>query len=247
MTSPPGKYVLFHAEGVSSTAIELAFKVLLQPNEYEIVELDWMATTHEKSNAEDANVKRMKAANPLMQFPTVIAPDGSVLTELVAIFLYLLDQHGANSSWGPALLHPAQRAAFFRWMLVVSNQFYPTLPILDFPERYITVPADAPVSQEEGQKWVKDTVSQRRKDAFLLLENEFFAKTPRASERQFALGTEKPTFLDVYLALIVHYAPHPRPTWIIENCPQLIASVRETVKVPEVHEVFKRNDLDDFF
>jgi len=64
-----GKYTLFHAEGCSSTVVEVAFKSLLQPNQFEIIELDYEETTHTKSNSADPNVQRMMAANPLRACP----------------------------------------------------------------------------------------------------------------------------------------------------------------------------------
>jgi len=66
----------------------------------------------------------------------------------------------------------------------------------------------------------------RRKHLYGLLETDLVKATPRESGTfnflqelgagtdgcagQFVLGTTQPTFLDVYLALVVHYTPRPR-------------------------------------
>ncbi|KAH7094223.1 hypothetical protein BKA62DRAFT_775481 [Auriculariales sp. MPI-PUGE-AT-0066] len=247
-----GKYTLFHSEATSSTAVEAAFKVLLEPAQYEIIELDFDATTQDKSNADDERVQHMQAANPLLQFPTVIAPDGSVLTEVVAILLYLLEAHGADSHWGTTHLTSAQRAAFYRWLLFIPDQLYPTITILGTSYSYCTFPPGSspsppphPCTEEEVHGWLLDTVKQRRKDIFTIIETEFIAKTLR-QPGQYVLGTDHPTVLDIFLAVVVHYSPKPRPEWIKENCPLLTASVQTTLRVPELREVFVRNDMDFF-
>jgi hypothetical protein len=58
------------------------------------------------------------------------------------------------------------------------------------------------------------------------------------------LGTAAPTFLDVFLALVFHYAPHPRYQWVTDNCPALVQLVTQIVNVPGIKEPFASNDLD---
>jgi hypothetical protein len=81
------------------------------------------------------------------------------------------------------------------------------------------------------------------------------------------LGTVTPTVLDVFVALVSHYAPWPRCVhattcciighlvtslsrfrfdWLEENCSGLCSVVRETLKVPEIRDIFIANDLTAF-
>jgi len=60
------------------------------------------------------------------------------------------------------------------------------------------------------------------------------------------LGTGMPTVLDIFVALVSHYAPWPRFEWLEENCSGLCSAVRETLKVPKVRDIFVANDLTAF-
>jgi hypothetical protein len=74
-----------------------------------------------------------------------------------------------------------------------------------------------------------------------------------------------PTVLDIFVALVSHYAPWPRcvvvssldtafmasPSryrfeWLEENCSGLCSAVRETLKVPKIRDIFVANDLTAF-
>ena len=120
--------------------------------------------------------------------------------------------------------------------------------------------------EEAVHGWLKETVARRKKAVYLLLENHLVKQTPRLPG-QFLLGTVMPTVLDIFVALVSHYAPWPRcalaPTacvvehfvtslsrfrfdWLEENCSGLCSAVRETLKVPEIRDIFVANDLTAF-
>ena len=121
--------------------------------------------------------------------------------------LDLNQRHGANSPWGTSYLAPPQLAAFYRWLIYLPANIYPTISIVEFPERYIAVPAEAAVTKEIAAKWVSAGTMERREDAWMILEKNFGVKN---YDGRFFLGTERPTVLDVYISMMAHWPPNPR-------------------------------------
>ena len=79
MTKP---YKLYAAKGGGSMVVELAFAHAKVP--VEIVDIDWKDVGWES--------KVLKNINPLGQVPTLILPDGSIVTESAAIVLHLSER-----------------------------------------------------------------------------------------------------------------------------------------------------------
>lgn len=119
------------------------------------------------------------------------------------------DRHGAGSPWSTANLAPPQLAAFYRWLVYIPANIYPTITIVEFPERYIAVPDGAPVTKDVAKEWVAAEGSERRKDVWKLLEAGI-GRGVDGCKSEFALGTEKPTMIDVYVTLMAHWTPYPR-------------------------------------
>jgi GST-like protein len=67
---------------------------------------------------------RLGPINPVAQVPTLLLPDGSVMTESAAITLHLADVAGSNA------LVPASgdtfRPRFLRWLVFLVANIYPT-------------------------------------------------------------------------------------------------------------------------
>ena len=70
-------YILFHATGCGSVLPLTILTVLNIP--HELVTLDYEATTTRKDSEQ---LKRLISYNPLVQFPTLVTPDGAVITEV---------------------------------------------------------------------------------------------------------------------------------------------------------------------
>lgn len=137
---------------------------------------------------------------------------------------------------------------------------YPIITIGEFPSRFLRVPADAGVDVKTVESWVTQGAHGRREDLWKLMEREL-ARDLR--EGKFLLGTEHPTFLDLFVALVAHYTPHPRYalycvsvpfifmigfaryTWLEQNCPRLYSNVKLTLQTNIVKDVFRENELDD--
>ena len=72
-------------------------------------------------------------ANALRQIPTLVMPDGAVLTESAAILIHLGLEH-PTSGLLPAA--PAARAQAVRGLVFIAANCYAAIGVLDYPERW---------------------------------------------------------------------------------------------------------------
>ena len=82
---------------------------------------------------------RLQAVNPLAQVPTLILPDGQIMSESAAITLLLADIAGSDALV-PKPGAPG-RAAFLRRLVVIVANIYPTFTYADDPARFVSVNA----------------------------------------------------------------------------------------------------------
>ncbi|MBT9487009.1 MAG: glutathione S-transferase [Rubrivivax sp.] len=134
----PTQHTLYGSQGSGSAAIEMALRAAGLP--YTVVR----ASTWEDDSAQ-AELRRV---NPLGQIPTLVLPDGSVMTESAAILIHLgLSQPGKAH---PGLL-PADttaRAQALRGLVFITANCYSAISVGDYPERWTTAstqPAQAKV------------------------------------------------------------------------------------------------------
>jgi len=103
---------LYGAQASGSVAVEAALTLLGLP--YSLIEgATW---------AEEAARDRVATSNPMRQIPTLVMPDGEVMTESAAILIYLADLDPA-ATLAPAPGDPRRRQ-FLRWMVYVSSAIY---------------------------------------------------------------------------------------------------------------------------
>lgn len=82
----------------------------------------------------------LRRVNPLGQIPTLVLPDGTVLSESAAILIHLGLAHPAGG------LLPAEasaRALAIRGLVYIAANCYSAIGIIDFPERYCDEPDEA--------------------------------------------------------------------------------------------------------
>jgi GST-like protein len=117
------EYTLYGSRGSGSAAVEAALEIARAP--YRIVS----AATWDKKSA----LAELKRVNPLQQIPTLVCPDGTVLTESAACLIHLGLAHPR------ARLLPresAQRALAIRAMVFIVANCYAAIGIIDYPERW---------------------------------------------------------------------------------------------------------------
>jgi GST-like protein len=117
-------YILFGSNGSGSAAIEVALGVLQAP--FRVV----TASTWEPGSAQ----AELKRHNPLGQIPTLVLPDGGVLTESAAILAHLGLAHPAS---GLLPADDAARAQCLRGLVYIAANCYAAIGIIDYPERWL--------------------------------------------------------------------------------------------------------------
>ncbi len=162
---------------------------------------------------------RLLAVNPLARVPTLVAPDGEIMTESAAIILRLAELH-PDSGLAPLPDDPL-RPAFLDRLIWFVSVLYPTFSYRDYPERWAPDAADQLVAR----------IDAFRKSLWQQLENDV-ADTPWALGRQ-------PSALDIYICVMSQW--RPRRAWIAANCPKLHRIALATEALPALAPVMARN------
>lgn len=116
-------YTLYGYKGAGSAAVEAALELAHAP--YRIVPA--------ASWAPESALAELEQVNPLKQIPTLVLPDGGVLTESAAILIHL-GLAFPQSSLLPA--DPARRAQVVRGLVFIAANCYAAIGVIDFPERW---------------------------------------------------------------------------------------------------------------
>ena len=201
-------YKLYAAKGGGSMIVEAAFgftKLALTIKDVDWDDLGWES-------------KALKDLNPLGQVPTLLLPDGSVLTESAAIFLHLADRVKDY----PLVPRPShkQRASFLRWLVFIVAAVYPTFTYGDVPQRWVGAPKD----KGAGKALRQSTDEHRR---MLLRFLELQVKGPWFLGRTMSA-------LDVYVWVLATW--RPGTDWLKAECPKLF----RIAEAMGQHEVCKR-------
>ena len=116
-------YTLYGKNGSGSAAIEAALAIIGAPAR--IVE----TATWEQN---DAYAELLKL-NPLGQIPTLVLPDGSVISESAAILIHLGLAHPDS---GLITRDESSRAQAIRGLVFIAANCYAAIGILDYPDRF---------------------------------------------------------------------------------------------------------------
>ena len=204
-------YVLYGDIRSGSAAVELALSEIGAPVELRAVPL--------KDDAQgEAGFRRI---NPMGRVPVLVLPDGTVLTESLAILLTLCDRHP-----GSGLLPPPGdpgRATALRWMAMAAGEFYPAVSREDYPERFSTDPAAAPGIRAAAQEFARTF--------WRLVETD-------AAPSPFLLG-DTFSVADLYLAVLSRWAV-PKP-WFGAACPRVDALAAAVADRPRCGPVWRRH------
>ena len=206
----PAQHRLLGCKGCGSAIVEAAFALAKVPLEYE--EVDY--------GAGSATRERLLAVNPLGQVPSLVLPDGAVMTESLAIVHYLNDL-APKAGLIPPKSDPA-RIAFLRWSTFLVAAVYPTFSYGDEPGKW--------VEDVKGAKQLRESTDRHREAQWLRLEE--LAGDP------WFLGA-KMNALDLYVAVMTRWRPGRK--WFAANTPRLLAIAAAAASIPGVGDVLKRN------
>ncbi|WP_268990347.1 glutathione S-transferase family protein [Biostraticola tofi] len=130
-------YTLYGYRGSGSAAVEMALNAAGLA--YTVVETASWAT--------DSDRVALKQVNPLQQIPTLVFPDGAVMTESAAMLIHLGLCHTES---GIVPVEPARRAQVLRGLVFLAANCYSAVGIIDYPERWLTADDDALKRLKEG-------------------------------------------------------------------------------------------------
>jgi GST-like protein len=167
----------------------------------------------------------LATVNPLAQVPTLVLPDGGVLTESAAITLHLADTTGRDDLVPVAAA--AERPAFLRWLVFLVANLYPTFTYADDPQRFVRDPQPA-------QDFAAAVDGYRRR---------LWGIVESAAGAPWFLG---PRFsaLDLYVAVMAHW--RPGRAWFETDAPKLAAIARRAGAEPRLRDVWQHNFPKDF-
>jgi GST-like protein len=161
---------------------------------------------------------RLRAHNPLGQVPTVILPDGTVMTESAAIALHL-DELVPTAGLLPAVGDPL-RAVALRHLVFLVAAVYPTFTYGDDPAR-----------------WVGDA-GPRLGEAALAHRQALWQQLEAAARGPWLLGARR-SLLDVYVAVMTRWTPGR--AWFAGACPKLAAIAAALDDEPRLRALWDAN------
>ncbi len=205
-----GEHHLITAKGGGGIILEAAFALAEVPCEVE--DISWDAVGPQS--------KRLAGVNPLGQVPTLLLPDGSVMTESAAMLLYLSELAPKAGLAPPP--GDAQRPVFLRWLVFPVAALSPTFSYGDDPTRW--------VGEDAGPKLRKATDAHREK-LLRFLDAEVAGAPWFLGERFCAI--------DLYLPVLRAWRPGAK--WWAEHAPKLDAIAAHCEALPAVARVFARN------
>lgn len=205
------KYHLIASKSTGSMIVEAALALARLPHEVEMIPYV------EPGPQRD----RLLALNPLGQVPTLLLPDGRIMTESAAIILHIADQ-APQAGLVPAAADAA-RPMFLRWLEFIVAAIYPTFTYGDDPARW--------AGDEAAGKHLRQVTDEHRKE----LWRYFTAQTPC---RPWVLG-ETFSALDLYVAVMNMW--RPGPAWFKAECPALTAIAEKVSKMDALGVVWARN------
>ena len=188
-------------------------------------QLAWYGLDYELEELDDlfasaAAREKLAPVNPLAQVPTLILPDGQVMTESAAITLHLAEVT-RSTDLVPAI-GEAVRPKFLRWLVFLVANVYPTFTYMDDPSRFVSV--------EAAQQPFADSVSAYRERLWAQVEEN--VGSPWFLDDRFSA-------LDIYLATMTRWTP--RRAWFAEHRPKLHAMALRADAEPRLAAVWQRN------
>lgn len=203
--------ILFSHKGWGSVLAEAMLELAGIPYRIELVDM----------TKADAAMEKLRAANPLAQIPTLVLPDGTVMTESAAIALHLNDL-APQAGLVPPPGDPA-RPAFLRWLVYLVAAVYPTFTYGDFPSRWVD---DGPAAE-----LLRASTDRHREWLWRQLESQI-------EPGPWFLG-QGFSALDVYIAAMTRW--RPQRAWFAEHCPKLHSVALRGDEIAKLKPIWQRN------
>lgn len=204
-------YELIASKGCGSAVIEMALALSELP--HKVTPIPYLEPGPER--------ERLLSLNPLGQVPTLVLPDGTVMTESAAMILHIHDE-APRAGLVPPSSHP-HRARFFNLLIVLVGAIYPTFTYGDEPKQFDL--------DDNAASILRRQTDARRMRIWLHLES-------MVSPAPHALGSAL-TAIDLYLAVMTFW--RPGRAWFAEQCPKLFSAAEAAMRNSAVADVIERN------
>jgi len=123
-------YTLYGTKGSGSAAVEAALTMAAIPF-HSVDAASWEP---------GPGLDELTRVNPLAQIPTLVLPDGTVMTESAAILVHLGLAHPAS---GLLPAEASRRAQAIRGLVYIAANCYAAIGVIDYPERWCSDADDA--------------------------------------------------------------------------------------------------------
>ena len=200
---------LLGCRGCGSFIVEAGFRIAGIPYDREEVDYD------EPGPARD----RLFSLNPLGQVPTLIMPDGSIMTESAAI-VFMIDDKVPEAGLVPPA-GSAERNSFLRWLIFIVAAIYPTHTYGDDPKKWLPGVADPKV--------LRESTDRHREKLWRQVEANI-------EPQPWFLGTRF-SALDIYVGAMTYW--RPRQEWFAKECPKLAGVAAEVQRLPVLAPLFR--------
>lgn len=206
-------YKLYARKGAGSLAVEAMLALCGAPHHIE-----------DLPRAADGSFPEFfRRLNPRAEVPTLMLPDGSIMTESAAIMILLGDVF-PEAGLAPLVTSP-QRPRYLRWMVYLATTVYMSDLRFYYPARYTTDPsAAAGIKAQAGEGMAKE----------LAVYAEALGQGP------FLLGPEI-CAVDIYATMLVSWAPDMEALFAAN--PNLGAMYEKVIAHPVISAVWKRNEI----
>jgi GST-like protein len=210
-------YILYGAFGSGAAPVDMALAEAGQQVEFRSVPLEGDHQLRDE----------YRAINPMGRIPTLILPDGTVLTETMAILVSIADLHPAADLLPPP--GETARAVALRWMALLAGEFYPHVTRSDYPERFGS--GDAPALRRRAREMGRETIGVIEAHAGLSGD----------TVSPFLLGTRF-SAADIYLAVLSRWMGGRE--WTPAHCPRIEVLARAVAARPAVAPLWRKHLMD---
>jgi len=209
-------YILYGDKGSGSATTELALAIIG-------ADVDLVDVPLDRSAQHDDAYRKV---NPQQKLPTLVTPDGEVLTESAAILITLAERFPAAGLLPPA--GSAERALALRWLLFIATEIYPVVEMIDYPERFQPEGEEIDAERKKALRHHLRSIWKRR---WLLVEGAV------SGDPWFLAGG--PSAVDVYAAVVSRWAQTSH--WRSANIPRIEAIAGALAARPECAPVWRRH------
>lgn len=206
-------FKLYAKKGAGSVAVEAVLAVC--GAEYQIEDL--------RRDANGAFPAILHSVNARGEVPSLVLPDGSIMTESAAILIHLADIF-PQAGLAPANSSPL-RPRYLRWMLFLATTVYMSDLRMYYPARYTTDPAGA---------------AGIKAKAIAGMETEFAILADAIGEGPFILGAAM-SAVDIYAAMLATWVPDISA--LFSKHPNIKVLHDRVAKVPTIATVWARNGM----